>query len=250
MTLTITPFDSYYEAGSNVTLSCNVAEPTPLVDINTTVYVMWMSHKSLLSQIFIQNLFNHTIENVKLSDAGEYNCTYYLTSATNNSYIIPSDVRTGVTNVTIKSKLMIIRLSYKYIFTLVPSANISSIRTTPLNRCSVVGNNINLVCSVTYPNSPLIDITTNVTIQWLNSSNHTLHSYTGINNYTEHTINYTINNVSLSNAGQYTCQYNVSSTNHSFVLDSDYVKDSINVSIKSKLLFACVAIRVFHPLSS
>uniref|UniRef100_A0A1X7SLB7 Ig-like domain-containing protein n=1 Tax=Amphimedon queenslandica TaxID=400682 RepID=A0A1X7SLB7_AMPQE len=149
-----------------------------------------------------------------LSDAGEYSCTYYLNSTTNNPYIKPSDFRTGVTKVTVK----------------IPNGNSPSV--TQLYSYYNVGDRISLICSVTYPHSPLIDIATNVNIQWLISSNHTLHSYTGINNNTEHTISYTINNVSLSDAGQYTCQYNISSTNHSFVLPSDNMKASTNVFIK------------------
>ena len=107
---------------------------------------------------------------------------------------------------------------------------------TQLNSYYIVGDAIILICSVLYPHSPLIDIATNVNIQWLNSSNHPLHSYTGINDYTEHTISYTINNVSLSDAGQYTCQYNISSTNHSFVLPSDSMRTSVNVTVNGKLL--------------
>ena len=110
---------------------------------------------------------------------------------------------------------------------------------TQLNSYYIVGDAIILICSVLYPYSPLIDIATNVNIQWLDSSNHTLHSYTGINNYTEHTISYTINNVSLFDAGQYTCQYNISSTNHSFVLPCDNMRASVNLSVKSRLSFDC-----------
>ena len=117
---------------------------------------------------------------------------------------------------------------------LVPKSNNPSI--AQLNSYYIVGDSIILICSVLYPPSPLIDITTNVNIQWLNSSNHTLHSYTGINDYTEHTISYTINNVSLSDAGQYTCQYSISSTNHPFVLPSDDARASVNVTVNSKLL--------------
>ena len=68
-----------------------------------------------------------------------------------------------------------------------------------------VNDNISLSCHIKYPKSSHIDFDTNVSIQWLNSSNHTLHSYTGLNDYTEHTLNYTISNVKLSDAGQYTC---------------------------------------------
>ena len=80
--------------------------------------------------------------------------------------------------------------------------------------------------------SPHIDANTNLTIQWLNSSNHTLHSYTGLNDYTEHTLNYTISNVKLSDAGQYSCAFFIDSAiNHSYILASDTTISSINISI-------------------
>ena len=93
-----------------------------------------------------------------------------------------------------------------------------------------IGSYINLTCVVNYANT---DIATNINIKWSNSFNHMLHSYTGLNDYTEHTLNYTISNVKLSDAGQYTCQYNVSSNNHLFVLASDVMIATTNVSIKS-----------------
>uniref|UniRef100_A0A1X7THZ3 Ig-like domain-containing protein n=1 Tax=Amphimedon queenslandica TaxID=400682 RepID=A0A1X7THZ3_AMPQE len=214
--LVLKPTESYYEAGNNITLSCKVTKPnSPLVD--TVVNMKWSSNTNISQQYSIHpysSYFNHILTNIKLSEAGEYSCTYYLNSTTNNPYIVPSDVRTGVTNVIIR----------------IPNGNNPSI--TPLSSYYNVGNSISLICSVTYPHSPLIDIATNVNIQWLNSSNHTLHSYTGINNNTEHTISYTINNVSLSDAGEYTCQYNVSSTDSSFVLSSGYMTASTNVSIQ------------------
>ena len=188
---------------------------------------------------------NYTLTNIRLSDAGEYNCTYYLNSTTNNPYIIPSDVRTGVTNVIIKSEFVLIFIiTIIMIFLLIVPNRVSPL-ITRLKSYYTVGDSISLICSVTYPHSPLIDIATIVNIQWLNSSNHTLHSYTGINNYTEHTNSYTINNVSLSDAGQYTCQYSISSTNHSFVLPSDDMTASINVSIKSKIIFVFSCIFCF-----
>ena len=117
------------------------------------------------------------------------------------------------------------------VFVLVPNGNNPSI--TNMNSYYNVGINIVLFCSVAYPNSSFIDVATNVNIQWLNSFNHILHSYTGLNDYTEHTLNYTISNVKLSDAGQYTCQYNVSS-NNSFVITSDVMTAVTNISVQSK----------------
>ena len=105
---TIVPLKSYYIAGSNVTLSCYVTKPH--LDINTTVYMMWIFNRTLSSEFFSHSyntFFNHTLHYIKLSDAGEYNCVYYITSAAGNPYIIDSDVRVGVTNVTVKSECLL-----------------------------------------------------------------------------------------------------------------------------------------------
>ena len=91
-------------------------------------------------------------------------------------------------------------------------------------------SNITFLCSVIYPE---VDIGTNLHLQWLNSSNYTLHSYTGLNNYTEHTLNYTISNVKLSDAGQYTCSYYVT-TPHSYIIASNDIRKQITANIKSK----------------
>ena len=94
---------------------------------------------------------------------------------------------------------------------------------------------ISLLCKITYPNEFLIDIGINVTIQWLNSSNHTLHSYTGINDYTEHTLNYTISNVKLSDAGQYTCSVFINvSVNNNAILGSDITSNFTSITIIRK----------------
>ena len=88
---------------------------------------------------------------------------------------------------------------------------------------------------MTYSQSDLIDVATNVNIKWLNSSNHTLHSYTGLNDYTEHTLSYTISNVKLYEAGQYTCSVFINAiTNNPFILTSDRMTDVVTVLINSK----------------
>ena len=92
-----------------------------------------------------------------------------------------------------------------------------------------------LTCSAKYPYSSFIDVATNVNIQWLNSSNHTLHSYTGLNDYTEHTLNYTISNVKLSDAGQYTCSVFINTLlNNNVILDSGTTSNSIIITIECK----------------
>ena len=99
----------------------------------------------------------------------------------------------------------------------------------------MVDTNITLTCSAKYPNSSFIDVDTNVNIQWLNSSNHTLHSYTGLNDYTEHTLNYTISNVKLSDAGQYYCSLFIDTT-MDHIESSDTMTASTNVVLVSKCI--------------
>ena len=174
--------------------------------------------------------FTLSLNSLKLSDAGEYNCSYYLTSESVNPFIKASDVRTGMNRVNIKSEYFFVKAtSYCMLVFLVSNGSNPSI--APLKQYGI-GISINLSCAVTYLNSSLNDVATDVNIQWLNSSNHTLHSYTGLNDYTEHTLNYTISNVKLSDAGQYTCQYNISS-NNSFVITSDIMMATANVSVQS-----------------
>ena len=107
--LVLNALQSHYEVGSNVTLTCSVTKPNPHhVDIDTTVNIQWSSKKNPLKQYNTHSYnkgFTHTLDNVKLSDAGEYNCSYYLTSANDNPYIKPSDIKMEATSVTIKSML-------------------------------------------------------------------------------------------------------------------------------------------------
>ena len=230
--LVLNDLQPHYEVGSNVTLTCFVTKSNPHhVDINTTVNIKWSSHKRTSNQYsshsYNENL-NHILTKLKLSDAGEYNCSYYLTSTTNNLYIKQSNVNANTTHVTIKSKLNFKVIIYSFE---VPKGNYPSI--APLPKTFGISSFINLTCYATYLNTSLIDVATYMNIRWLNPSNHTLHTYTGINDYTEHTLNYTISNVKLSDAGQYTCQYNVSS-NNSFVITSDVMTAVTNVSVQSK----------------
>ena len=236
----------HYEVGSNVTLTCFVTKPnTQHVDIDTIVNIQWRSHKKTSNQYssysYNENL-NHNLTKLKLSDAGEYNCSYYLTSTTNNPYIKESNVNTNTTHVTIKSKLSFKVIIYSFE---VPKGNYPSI--APLLKTFEISSFINLTCYATYINTSLIDVDTNMNIQWL-SSNYILHSYTGLNDYTEHTLNYTISNVKLSDAGQYTCQYNVSSSN-SFVITSDVMRVVTNVSVQSKQII-CRLYSINHSYSS
>ena len=103
------------------------------------------------------------------------------------------------------------------------------------------GSDITLSCSVTYPYSSYIDIDTNLTLQWFNSSNHTLSSSTIINDYNEHTLNYTISNAGLSDAGQYSCSFFINAPMSTNIIRSTTNSNFTNITVKSesRLSFDC-----------
>ena len=102
----------------------------------------------------------------------------------------------------------------------------------PLKSHYEVASNITLSCSVTYPQSHLIDFATNMILQWY--SNHVMNFSVGpLTDYA--TLNYTISNVKLSDAGQYTCSSFINTTaKNLFILTSDTMTNVTNVSINSK----------------
>ena len=114
--LVLSALQSHYEVGSNVTLTCFVTNSNPHhVDIDTTVNIQWSSQNNSLKQSHIHSYnkgFNHTLTQLKLSDAGEYKCSYYLTSTNDNPYIKQSEFNTGVTTVMIKSEFITDNLSH------------------------------------------------------------------------------------------------------------------------------------------
>ena len=118
---------------------------------------------------------------------------------------------------------------------IVPNAIIPYILIHPPKMYYNVNDNISLSCHIKYPMSSRNDVDTNINIQWLNSSIHILHSYTGFNDYTEYTLNYTISNVKLSDAGQHTCSVFINtSMNNDVILDSGTTSNSTNIIIKRK----------------
>ena len=104
----------------------------------------------------------------------------------------------------------------------------------PLKSHYEVASSVTLSCSLTYPQSDLIDVATNMMLLWSNYSNHVLNfSVDPLTDYA--TLNYTISNVKLSDAGQYTCSSFINTTaKNLFILTSDTMTNVVNVSINSK----------------
>uniref|UniRef100_A0A1X7SHD9 Ig-like domain-containing protein n=1 Tax=Amphimedon queenslandica TaxID=400682 RepID=A0A1X7SHD9_AMPQE len=109
----------------------------------------------------------------------------------------------------------------------IPNDEIPMINLIPHQSEYDTGSNITLSCSVTY----LIDIDTSLTLQWFNSSNHTLNSSTIINNNNGRTLNYTISNARLSDAGQYTCSFFIN-TSVPYIVNSNTTRNFTIINIK------------------
>ena len=87
---------------------------------------------------------------------------------------------------------------------------------------------------MTYPQSDLIDVATKMILQWSNYSNHVLSVHDGP--FTDYaTLNFTISNVKLSDAGQYICSSFINTTtDNPFILASDTMTNGADVSIISE----------------
>ena len=108
--LIISPILSYFDYGSTATLTCYVSSYATSTDIiGTAVNIQWTKSSAILESASIDydTNFIHKLTNIRLSDAGEYNCKFFLTSPS-NPYIIPSNVSTVATNVTVKSKFVFV----------------------------------------------------------------------------------------------------------------------------------------------
>ena len=106
----INTLQSFYEVNSNITFWCLVTEPnSSLIDINTTLKIHWSSQKESVGlnsyhTHAYSKKFEHILSNVKLSNAGVYNCSYYITSTKNTSFVIQSNTGSEIANVKIKSE--------------------------------------------------------------------------------------------------------------------------------------------------
>ena len=224
----LTPLQSYYKVGSSVMLTCSIPI-SHYIDTDVIVNIQWNNNitQNISTQSNIQE-FNHniTLNRLKLSDAGEYNCTYYFASADENQFVISSDRKTVTNNISIKSKCIYPLITVLLLVPARPTIH-------PLKSHYEVASSVTLSCSVIYPQSYLIDVDTNMMLLWSNYSNHVLND--SVNPLTDYgTLNYTISNVKLSDAGQYSCSSFINTTtDNPFILTSD-TRTVVNVSINSE----------------
>ena len=108
-TTAISPDTSYYEVGSNITLNCSIIRyiKSTYIDVSTRVHIKWMpggvSTNTVLHEITSHNL-QYSVHNLKLSQAGQYKCLYFIDTAESNSYINPSVTKSDIINITAISK--------------------------------------------------------------------------------------------------------------------------------------------------
>ena len=117
---------------------------------------------------------------------------------------------------------------------IVPNSSTYSITIEPLKSYYDVGTNVTLTCTTIYPSSSLVDVDTNVTIQW-KYGNITIKSYTTFNDYTYHNLQYHLNNLKLSDAGEYICSSYLSTTRYNpYIISSDVIASNTILVVQGK----------------
>ena len=107
-TTAISPDTSYYEVGSDITLTCSMKYiKSTYIDVSTRVHINWMPGEVLTSTVLHDNkshTLQYTVHNLKLSQTGEYKCLYFIDTAVPNPYINPSVTKSDIINITAISK--------------------------------------------------------------------------------------------------------------------------------------------------
>ena len=106
-TTTVSPDTSYYEVGSNITLNCSIRYVQSIyIDFSTRVHMKWMPGGVSTSTVLHENTshsLQYTVHNLKLSQAGQYKCLYFIDLVVPNPYN-PSVTKSDAINITAISK--------------------------------------------------------------------------------------------------------------------------------------------------
>ena len=94
----------------------------------------------------------------------------------------------------------------------------------------MIGDTVELICTVAISN---ISYSINVQVQWINTANDVIKETTLSTSINE-TYSLTIENVSISDAGQYVCRASTTS-NTLLLIHGEAVDDDIDVNILCKL---------------
>ena len=107
-TTAVNPDTSYYEVDSNINLTCSIRYvQSTYIDVGTRVHINWMPGGVSTSTVLHENTshsLQYTIQNLKLSQAGQYKCLYSIDTAEPNFYINPSVTKSDVISITAISK--------------------------------------------------------------------------------------------------------------------------------------------------
>ena len=108
-TTAVNPATSYYEVGSDVTLTCSIRYvKSAYIDVSTRVHIEWKQLERILTYTILYENTSHSLQYTvhisKLSQAGQYKCLYSIDTAEPNSYINPSVIKSDVINITAISK--------------------------------------------------------------------------------------------------------------------------------------------------
>ena len=110
MAVSINSNQTYYEVGSNITLTCAISYDKPsYFDVSTRVYMQWAKEanfKNITISLIENTKHNliHTINSLKLSDAGKYNCSFFIETLDFEPRIPRSSVNYSVIGITAISK--------------------------------------------------------------------------------------------------------------------------------------------------
>ena len=105
-TTALSPASSYYEVGSDITLSCSIRYiKSTYIDVSTRVHINWMPGGVSTNTLLHENTSHqHTVHNLKLSQAGQYKCLYFIDTVVPNPYINPSVTKSNTISITAVSK--------------------------------------------------------------------------------------------------------------------------------------------------
>lgn len=105
---------SPHAVGSNISLSCNVDNLN--FHISTNANLQWSDFFGKpLTNLSASNSLSYTINNIKLSDAGQYNCSSYVTTTVPHPYILTSKSTTAATVISVISKSTISLVHFCYL---------------------------------------------------------------------------------------------------------------------------------------
>ena len=105
----VSPDTPYYEVGSDINLTCSITYiKSTYIDVSTRVHINWIQLERILKNTVLHENASHslqyTVHNLKLSQAGQYKCLYFIDTAVPNPYINPSVTKSDAISISAISK--------------------------------------------------------------------------------------------------------------------------------------------------